>query len=227
MIDGAPDLIILDFDGVVADSELLANTLLSEFLTQEGCPTTVDHSIKRYMGRRRPDIEVRINEDFGRPVPADFFERYHAYEAGRMRREVEAVAGVAAFLSAHRAHRFCVASSSTHDWLNHGVEKFGLRAVLGQNLFSATEVKNGKPAPDIFLHAAQRMGVPPAKCAVLEDSAAGVEGGAAAGMKVIGFLGASHIRDGHGAQLQAAGAHALARNFADVATVLGLVGARL
>jgi HAD superfamily hydrolase (TIGR01509 family) len=220
-----PELIILDFDGVVVDSELLSNTLLAEFLTQEGLPTTVDDAIARYMGRRWPDNQARIREQFGRPVGDDFFERYRAFEGGRMRREVTAVAGVQAFLTAHAHRKFCVASSSSISWLDHGVDTHGLRGSLGRNLFSATEVKHGKPAPDIFLHAAAQMGVAPEKCAVLEDSAAGVQGGIAAGMTTIGFLGGAHIRDGHGDKLQAAGAHFLARDYGEVVRILNLGGA--
>jgi HAD superfamily hydrolase (TIGR01509 family) len=220
-----PELIILDFDGVVVDSELLSNTLLAEFLTQEGLPTTVDDAISRYMGRRWPDIQARIRSEFARPLDDAFFERYRAFEDGRMRREVTAVAGVQAFLARHAHRKFCVASSSNISWLDHGVDRHGLRSFLGRNLFSATEVKNGKPAPDIFLHAASQMGVAPEQCAVLEDSAAGVQGGVAAGMMTIGFLGGRHIRAGHGDKLQAAGAHFLARTYDDVVHILNLGGA--
>jgi HAD superfamily hydrolase (TIGR01509 family) len=220
-----PDLIIFDFDGVVVDSELLSNTMLAEFLTQEGLPTTIEQAISHYMGRRWPDNQARIREQFGRALPDDFFARYSAFEDGRMRRDVQAVAGVQRFLAAHSTRKLCVASSSSISWLDHGVDKFDLRGALGRNLFSATEVKNGKPAPDIFLHAAAKMGIAPEKCAVLEDSAAGVQGGVAAGMTTIGFLGGAHIRDGHGEKLLAAGAHALARDYDEVARILKLDGA--
>ena len=217
-----PELVILDFDGVVADSELLANTFLAEFLTAEGVPTTVEYAIHRYMGRRWADCELAIAEDFGRSLPLDFQARYRAFESGRMRRDVQAIAGIVAFLEANPQTRFCVASSSNASWLDHGTDKFALRGYLGTNLFSATEVANGKPAPDIFLHAAQRMGVAPGKCAVIEDSSAGVQGAVAAGMTAIGFLGGAHIRDGHGDRLLAAGAHALAKSFRDVARLMEL-----
>ena len=217
-----PQLIILDFDGVVADSELLSNTLLAEFLSKEGLPTTVEQAMARYMGRRWPDNQIRIREHFGRPLPDDFFQRYHNYENGLMRREVQPVAGVTQLLEANPERHFCIASSSSVNWLDHGVDKFGLRSHLGRNLFSGTEVANGKPAPDIFLLAASRMGVEPRQCSVIEDSPAGVQGAVAAGMTVIGFLGGAHVRDGHGDRLVTAGAHALARNYGEVADLLGL-----
>lgn len=217
-----PALVILDFDGVVADSELLSNTLLAEFLTQKGLPTTVEQAMANYMGRRWPDIQAKIRSAFDRPVPADFFEHYTAFENGRMRQDVQPVPGIAALLDANRDRRFCVASSSSVSWLDHATDKFGLRHHLGRNLFSGTDVARGKPAPDIFLMAARRMGVEPHACAVIEDSVAGVTGAVAAGMTAIGFLGGAHIRDGHAATLRAAGAHALAANHHEVADHLGL-----
>ena len=217
-----PELIILDFDGVVADSELLANTLLAEFLTNEGFPTTTEQAIARYMGRRWSDAEARIAKDLGRPLSADFQERHRAHSSGRMRTSVQPIAGVHAFLHAHRDRKFCVASSSNPGWLDHNVDKFGLRGALGTNLFSGVAVKNGKPAPDIFFHAAGQMGVAPERCAVIEDSAAGIEGAVAAGMTAIGFLGGAHIRAGHADALLAKGAHALAQSYDDVARLLKL-----
>src|SRR5262249_61145396 len=98
------------------------------------------------------------------------------------------------------------------------VDKFGLRPHFGLNLFSAAEVANGKPAPDIFLYAARRMGVSPEACLV--DSPAGITGALAAGMTTVGFLGGSHVLDGHAERLRLAGVHHLARNFAEVTRLL-------
>lgn len=218
----APQLIILDFDGVVADSELLSNTLLADYISSCGRPTTVEHAIERYMGRRWEDCEAAIAADFGAAMPVDFRDQYRAFSSGRMREHVQPVPGIVALLEANPASTFCVASSSSISWLDHVVDKFELRPALGTNLFSATEVGRGKPAPDIFLHAAARMGVAPERCVVIEDSVAGVQGGVAAGMPVIGFLGGAHIRDGHGPSLQVAGACVLATGHGDVARLLGL-----
>ena len=217
-----PELIILDFDGVVADSELLANTLLAEFLTIEGLPTTTDQAIARYMGRRWADCEARIAEDMGRALGEDFHERYRAHTGGRMRAQVQPIAGVADFLRTHAHRKLCVASSSNPAWLNDIVGKFGFRDTLGPNLFSGVAVKHGKPAPDIFFYAADKMGVAPERCAVIEDSPAGIEGAVAAGMAAIGFLGGAHIRKGHDNALLAKGAHGLAHTYDDVAQLLKL-----
>jgi HAD superfamily hydrolase (TIGR01509 family) len=124
------------------------------------------------------------------------------------------------FLGRHRAVATCVASSSSREWLDHCVDKFGFRSDFEDKLFSATLVENGKPAPDIYLLAAREMRAEPSSTVVIEDSPTGVAGGIAAGMTVIGYLGASHIRPGHADKLRAAGAHHLAETFDEVEHLL-------
>lgn len=216
------DLIILDFDGVIADSETLANTLLADSITQIGVPTTLDDCIRLFMGKRWEDCRTAVSEWIGGPLPDDFEESHMARSRLVMRRDVGPVSGVAEFLAAYSHLPRCVASSSSPEWLNHCVDKFGFRRHFGANLFSATEVANGKPAPDIFLRAAHRMGASPAASLVIEDSVSGVMGARAAGMTVIGFLGASHIRNGHAELLTAAGAHHLAADYTEVARLIAL-----
>lgn len=221
------DLIIFDFDGVVADSELLANTLLAEHLTSLGRPTTVDDSIRLFMGKRAEDIAALALEWVGRTDIENFSEAYRNYSKPRMWAEVNPVSGVDAFLSQSAHMPRCVASSSRIQWIDHNVDKFGFRGHFGTNLFSATEVKNGKPAPDIFLLAASRMGIEPKRCLVLEDSPAGVMGARAAGMTTVGFIGGSHMlhqarRDDHKARLEAAGTNSIAESYIDVAKFIGL-----
>lgn len=219
----APHLIIFDFDGVVADSELLANRLLAESITAIGTPTTLDDSIRLFMGKRWEDSKRAIVDWTGSPLPQGFEERHRARSRGPMRTEVGPVPGVVRFLEATAHHARCVASSSSRDWLDHCVDKFELRHHFGQNLFSATEVQNGKPAPDIFLHAAARMRAHPDICVVLEDSPSGVLGARAAGMTVIGFLGGSHVRDGHRERLLAAGAHHVAESYEAVERIIASI----
>jgi beta-phosphoglucomutase-like phosphatase (HAD superfamily) len=155
------ELIIFDFDGVVADSELLANTALADYLTRKGKPTTVDDSIRLFMGKRMADTRIAAEAWLGRPLPDDFETDYRDETREMMRRDVKAVRGVDLFLAQTTGVARCVASSSMHGWLDHCVDKFGFRDHFGRSLYSATEVANGKPAPDIFLHAAARMGVAP------------------------------------------------------------------
>lgn len=219
-----PQLLIFDFDGVVADSEALANALLAESITLLGKPTTPEDSIRMFMGKRWEDCKLAIAEWTGAPLPPDFEESHRARAKPRMRSEVGPVAGLQPFLDAHAGFGRCVASSSSHEWLDHCVEKFELRPHFGRNVFSATEVPNGKPAPDIFLHAASRMNAEPHACLVLEDSPSGVIGARAAGMTVIGFLGGSHVDDGHHDRLRAAGAQHIAKDYIDVAKLLASVG---
>ncbi len=216
-----PGLLIFDFDGVVADSETLANTLLADSITTGlGKPTSLDDSIRLFMGKRWEDCRQAIAEWIGAPLPEGFEETHRARSKTVMRRDVGPVPGLQGFLETHRHLSRCVASSSSYEWLDHCVDKFGVRHHFGRSLYSATEVPNGKPAPDIFFHAARSMGVSPEACIVLEDSPAGVMGARAAGMTVIGFLGASHIRDGHAELLSAAGAHHLAQDYGAVARLL-------
>jgi HAD superfamily hydrolase (TIGR01509 family) len=208
------DLLIFDFDGVVADSERLANQLLAEYLTGLGRPTTLEESMREFMGRRAEDVAAAAERWLGGAPRPTFTEDYRAYSRDRMRTEVGPVSGVGGFLEAHAHLARCVASSSSPPWLDHCVDKFGFRPHFGANLFSATLVANGKPAPDIFLFAASAMQVRPERTLVIEDSPAGVQGARAAGMTVVGFLGGSHIRDGDQARLEAAGAHHLAADYA-------------
>ena len=214
------DLLIFDFDGVVADSEVLANTALAGYLTAAGRPTTLDDSIRLFMGKRLQDVRMAAEQWLGRPLPDDFETDYRDKTRDLMRRHVRPVAGVGDFLDRHEHIERCVASSSMHGWLDHCVDKFGFRPHFGQRLYSASEVKNGKPAPDIFLLAAERMGVDADRILVIEDSPAGVEGARAAGMEAIGFLGGSHIREGHGLRLEAAGANALVADYTALAHYL-------
>jgi HAD superfamily hydrolase (TIGR01509 family) len=213
-------LIIFDFDGVVADSEVLANTALAAFITELGKPTTVEDCFRVFMGKRHEDMLAAVDVWLGCPRPLNFSDDYRDRTRTMMRELVQPIPLVAEFIDsqAHRAK--CVASSSHRGWLDHCVDKFGFRRHFGDNLFSATEIKNGKPAPDIFLLAAARMGMAAEDAVVIEDSPTGVLGARAAGMTTIGFLGGSHIRDGHRERLETAGATYIATDYAAVQDIL-------
>jgi HAD superfamily hydrolase (TIGR01509 family) len=216
----AADLIIFDFDGVIADSETLSNALLAEFLTAEGRPTTMDDSMRLFMGRRWSDNLERIAVHLGRPLAVDFDDRYKAFVRPRMRSEVVPVPGVKSFIESFGDRAQCIASSSSHDWLNHTTGRFGFADRFEGRMFSGTEVANGKPAPDLFLLAAERMGVAPARSLVIEDSPAGIVGARAAGMTAIGLTAGSHARAGHDARLLEAGAHHVFADFDSLAVWL-------
>ncbi|WP_369173392.1 HAD family hydrolase [Streptomyces sp. R28] len=183
------ELIIFDNDGVLVDSERLANGLLAEMLTEAGLPTTLEESIQTYMGGSFARVRKLAEERAGRPLPADFQERYQQRLLASLSTRLRPVAGARELLESLAASgiRFCVASSSNRERLALTLRVTGLSPLLGDRVFSVDDVTAGKPAPDLFLHAAARMGADPARALVLEDSPLGVEAARAAGMRVVGF----------------------------------------
>ena len=184
----AYDLVIFDCDGVLVDSEPLSNRILAERLTAIGLETTTEDSIRDFMGRSWATCRSLIEQRLGRPLPEDFADGYHEelYEA--LRRELQPVAGVQAALDAIGVPA-CVASSGAHDKIRTSLGATGLLERFEGRIFSATEVEHGKPAPDLFLHAAARQGFEPSECVVVEDAPPGAEAGRRAGMEVLGYAG--------------------------------------
>lgn len=213
--------IIFDFDGVIADSELLANRVLAETVTGLGLPTTVDDALDRYMGRRWPEVIAAIGEALGSPLPGGFGEALKAATLARFVTDLSEVQGATAFIRATAYLPRCIASSSSPDRLTLSLDRLGLVDDFAGRVFSAEAVARGKPHPDIFLHAAAQLGVSPSACLVIEDSLSGVRAGVAAGMTVIGLCAASHIRAGHAERLMAAGAAHIATGWDEVAALLG------
>jgi HAD superfamily hydrolase (TIGR01509 family) len=208
-------LIIFDFDGVIAESEVLANTVLAEIVTELGVTTTLEDSYRLYMGKRFADVIAAVEASVGRALPASFSSQYQARTLERFRRELRLVDGARSYLHAFAHVPRCIASSSSPDRLALCLDVLGLQATFGVHVYSASAVPRGKPHPDIFLHAAKEMGTAPAHSIVIEDSPSGVEAAIAAGMTAIGLLAASHIQPGHGERLRAAGAQFLASTFAE------------
>ena len=184
------DLVIFDNDGVLVDSESISNTLLAAYLTELGHPTSYEDSIRDYMGSAMHRVHDLVEERSGRRLPDDFDEVFHARVFAAFERELEPVDGVVEVLEKLRADgvAYCVASSGSHERIRVGHRSTGLeRWFEGGRVFSAQDVGRGKPAPDLFLHAAERMGVAPERCVVVEDSPLGVRAAVAAGMDVLGF----------------------------------------
>ncbi len=214
------DLVIFDFDGVIVDSETLANQVLADELTALGCPTDLDDAFDTYMGHGWAACLRKVEERWG-AVPPGLRDRVDTGVAMRLAGELRTVAGVEAFLD-RLGLPCCIASSSQPDWLRSRLAMFGLAHHFGDRVFSAAvHVARSKPHPDIYLHAAREMGARPDRSWVIEDSPTGVTAGVAAGMTVIGLLAGTHVRDGHGAQLRAAGAHHLAASYDEVAALIG------
>jgi HAD superfamily hydrolase (TIGR01509 family) len=215
----APDLIIFDYDGVVADSELLNNTAFGEVLTANGLPTTTDEAIALYMGKRWLDCVPLIEARLGGPCPAGIADEWTRLCHHRAQTVLAPVPGLHDFVNSRREAR-CIASSSPPDWIELGLARFGLSGRMGPVFSAAVHVTRGKPHPDLFLHAAGAMNAAPARTVVIEDSPTGVLGGVAAGMHVIGLCAGGHIRDGHVERLTEAGAHAIAHSWDEVAALI-------
>jgi HAD superfamily hydrolase (TIGR01509 family) len=208
--------LIVDFDGVIADSEALANTVLAETVSGLGCPTSLDESLNRYVGKRWPEVIAAIESDIGRAVPNSFSDDLKAATLERFRADLREVEGARAFIRHFANLPRCIASSSSLDRLHLCLDILGLAGLFGKNVFSADMVERGKPHPDIFLFAAQSIGVAPADCVVIEDSASGVRAGVAAGMTVLGLCAGSHVRPGHAQRLTDAGAFHVADTWSGV-----------
>jgi HAD superfamily hydrolase (TIGR01509 family) len=219
------EAIIFDFDGVIADSEALANRVIAERVTALGVPTTLDDALHRYQGRRWGEAMVLIEADIGRPLPTGFSEDLLALLRTSFRTDLREVPGATAFIRRFAGMRRCIASSSALNRLRHGLELLKIAEDFADAVFSAEMVARGKPHPDIFLHAANAIGVDPSRCLVIEDSANGVEAGVAAGMTVVGLCAGAHSRDGHGERLTGAGAVLAAATWAQVETyVMARIG---
>jgi HAD superfamily hydrolase (TIGR01509 family) len=198
------DLVIFDCDGVLIDSELLSVRADRECLAEDGIDLSVEEIIERYTGISLAAMLSDIETRYGRPL-ADFAARHQARLRPLFEADLQAIPGVTEVLD-RLPCRSCVASSGTPERLRHALSLVGLFDRFHPQIFSASEVARGKPAPDLFLHAAERMGIPPQRCVVIEDSVPGVVAAVAAGMPAIGFTGGAHCRPGDAARLSEVGA---------------------
>lgn len=203
-----PELVIFDCDGVLIDSEVIACRVEAELLTELGLPMTAEDVNRRFVGRSGAAVSEILEAELGRPLPADFSQTMWSRTRAAFESELRAIPGIAETLD-RLALPCCVASSSDPERLEVALGLTGLYARFAPHVFSTTMVARGKPAPDLFLYAAAQRGARPAHCIVVEDSAPGVQAGAAAGMRVLGFVGGSHCRPGHADRLARAGASAV------------------
>jgi len=184
------DLVIFDNDGVLVDSEPLANTVLAELLTASGVPTTPEESVARYLGSTIGRVRRLVEAATGTVLPVEFEQRYHDAVHAGMRRGLEPIPGIVDVLDHldRIGQPYCVASSGSHERIELSLGRTGLLERFGDRRFSAEDVARGKPAPDLFLHAASALGADPGACAVVEDSAAGLVAARAAGMSAFGYV---------------------------------------
>ncbi|WP_064694977.1 HAD family hydrolase [Rhizobium aegyptiacum] len=213
------ELVIFDCDGVLIDSETLASRIDAEELTRIGYPTSYSDVVLRFTGLSSATMRKLIEEDWGRPLPGNFDTIVQDRIKESYRTELQAISGIDQLLHQLQLPR-CVASSSAPDKLRLGLELTGLWPHFEPHVFSSVMVKVGKPAPDLFLFAAAKMGVEPARCVVVEDSIAGVRAGVAAGMTVIGFTAGGHCLEDHDHRLLSAGAKVVARSADELTSLL-------
>jgi len=212
-------VIIFDCNGVLVDSERIAAAVAAESFARIGVPLTADVVIRYFFGRRPTDMFATVEAAMGRGLPPGFSEGVAAATIERLRKELRAMPHAVHALTWLRGPK-CVASSAPADRVLASLQTAGLARYFENNLFSASDVALGKPAPDLFLHAAKQMGADPARCIVVEDSPAGVTAAVAAGMTPIGFVGGSHAEANLAGRLVAAGARSVVADLRHLKTTI-------
>ncbi len=210
-------MIIFDCDGVLVDSEYIAAQVDSELFAELGIDIGPEEVAARFSGMTSTEIFASVEAEYGRAVPDDMTERSDRELDVRLAREVEGVAGVHDMLD-RLDHARCICSNSSGARLKTTLTRTRLWDRFRPYVYSAREVREGrgKPAPDVFLHAAEMLQTPVADVIVVEDSAHGIGGAVAAGMRVIGFTGGRHSWPGHAESLMDAGALTVVRRHADI-----------
>lgn len=212
-------LVIFDCNGVLVDSEPIASAVLADAFTRVGLPLSTDVIARRFQGCRPADVFAIVEAASGKKLPHNFPAVVAAETLRRFRTELRPVAHVAHALSWLRGPK-AVASSSSHDRICLSLDVTGLSRFFQPRLFSASDVPNGKPAPDIFLLVAKRVRMKPADCIVVEDSVPGVRAAVAAGMTAIGFVGSNAAPGRLVRELVAAGARTV---IADMRALKGAI----
>lgn len=214
-----PGAVIFDCDGVLVDSERLMNREFSAMLNEIGLPYSAEETTRTFMGRSMKSCMQIVESQLGRAVPDDFLAVLDQRAYAVFERDLLPVAGVEALLDAldRSSTPYAVASSGSHEKMRTTLGITGLLPRLAGRITSATEVANGKPAPDVFLLAAERLNVAPRDCVVIEDSLLGIEAALAAKMRVIGFAAMVRVSDMH-----AAGATHVATSMAQVQEFLAV-----
>lgn len=188
-------LAIFDFDGVIADSEIIALAELQACLAEYGLHLSIEALIDRFLGASLASITAALASHTGTPVPEEFREAWYARLFARYARELQPVPGILALFDRLEAAGvdYCIASGSSHRRLSYALACLGLTERFAARAFSAEDVAEGKPAPDLMLFAAARRGITPERCIVIEDATAGVIAARRAGMRAIGFVGGRHL----------------------------------
>ena len=217
------DGIIFDFDGVLLESEAAGNEHLATLLTELGYPTSRADALTHFTGLSGRAFYDAIETRIGGPLPPAFHSAREIEDARVLAEGLVEVAGAVAFVrSLSRDWPKAVASSSSTHWVTTHLDHLGLSDVFGDHVYSGKEhVARGKPAPDLYWHAADALGLDIRRTVILEDSIVGATGAVASGAHVIGLVAGSHILPGHDERLHALGVHAIASNFDEVARLIG------
>lgn len=210
-----PELVIFDCDGVLIDSEHLGCSILTEALRSAGCPITLEDVSLRFTGIDFAAMSHILREEYNFALPSDLEPEVKQRTEAAYRSALKPIRHVQELIDRLDVP-ICVASSSSPEKLRLGLSVTKLLHLFDQNIFSTAMVSQGKPAPDIFLHAARQMRAWPSRTLVIEDSVAGVTAGVRAGMRVIGFCGGSHCGSGHADRLMAAGADLVVFDLIDI-----------
>jgi HAD superfamily hydrolase (TIGR01509 family) len=221
-----PDLgaIIFDFDGVLLESEFEGNRELATMLTDLGHRHSIEETMKHYTGLAGADFVAAIESRIGSRLPPEFHERMKEKSIRALEEGIAAVVGAVEFVrSLPPELPRAVASSSSTRWIRGHLKHLGLADAFGPHVYSGREhVERGKPAPDLYIHAAAQLGVPIGDCVILEDSRVGATGALASGARVIGLAAGSHCLDGHDVMLRELGVEEIAYSFDDVRRLLDL-----
>ncbi|PCD01930.1 haloacid dehalogenase [Sphingomonas spermidinifaciens] len=216
--------LIFDFDGVLVESEYEGNRHLAEYLTRIGHAHTPAEAMQHYMGLSGRGFIDAIEGRIGRTLPADFHAEREIENERVLAEGIGEVVGAVAFVRSlpPELPRAIASSSSTH-WIRTHLRHLGLEDAFGEHVYSGKEhVARGKPAPDLYLHAAAAIGVSIGACAIIEDSPVGATGAVASGAHVIGLCAGTHCPPDHAAVLRAIGVHDIAADFSEVARLVGL-----
>ena len=187
----APELVIFDCDGVLVDSEALSVSALLGMIKLAGGSVSEDVAYEHFLGKSMKSVREILGRDFGLDISDSHLTEMRVELMRKFREELKPIPGVKEMLP-RLGLPFCVASSGTLDRIRYALDVTGLLGLMEPHLFSAAMVARGKPAPDLFLHAATSMRARPGKCLVVEDSPAGITAARAAGMRVLAFTGGSH-----------------------------------
>ena len=216
------DAIIFDFDGVLIESEYISGQQVAATLTALGHPTTVDQALDTFTGLGGKDFHDAVENWIGGPIPDAFNDARKVEDDRVMRDGLDAVEGAISFVRGlPSALPRAIASSSTTRWITRHLDHIGLHDAFADHIYSGREhVTRGKPAPDIYLHAAAAIGANITRTLIIEDSVVGVTGAVASGAYVVGLAVGKHCRDGHAERLTARGAHHVAHSFDEITALL-------